>query len=209
MRNLSALVGEIFAASMIRCSDELFVKNPHQDGYPDLLLNDVEGKKLLRKLKDNLQDRDKSPFSPFPGGGIEIKATCGSVPTPNVCHKKKVKKPNIGETRIDLMIGYDWKAHHQETNHLMGILWDFRERKPMICAVFYSNKLTTTDWGKIIVPKKDGTGGKTTSVSIMTRSGVKRMYDGWVAIISDERYINFINKYNGSNSIPYHHKVSE
>jgi hypothetical protein len=38
MRNLSAFIGEIFAAQMIRASNGLFRANPHQDGYPDLLL---------------------------------------------------------------------------------------------------------------------------------------------------------------------------
>ena len=34
MRNLSAFVGEIFAASLITHSKGEFIKNPHQDGYP-------------------------------------------------------------------------------------------------------------------------------------------------------------------------------
>ncbi len=80
MRNLSAFVGEIFAASMIKVSNNAFRKNPHQDGYPDLLLMDVEGQKLWDSLVSRL--RDKSPFSPFKTSGIEVKATCGSVPTP-------------------------------------------------------------------------------------------------------------------------------
>lgn len=197
MRNLSAFVGEVFAASMIHHSDGLFIKNPHQDGYPDLLLNDALGKRLLEKLKDNL--RDKNPFSPFQGGGIEIKATCGSVPTPAICQKRGFQKPDIGDERVTLLTGYDWKAHHRDTNFLMGILWDFKNRKPTICAVFYCNTLDTNDWGKIIKPK-DG-GGRTTSVSIMTRDGVKKMYDHWIAVLKDDRYIDFLNRYNKSNSI--------
>ena len=34
-------------------------------------------------------------------------------------------------------------------------------------------------------------GGRTTSVSIMTREGIKKMYDNTLLVIDDERYINF------------------
>jgi hypothetical protein len=43
MRNLSSFVGEVFAASVAKESNGLFRKNPHQDGYPDLLLMDERG----------------------------------------------------------------------------------------------------------------------------------------------------------------------
>jgi hypothetical protein len=192
MRNLSAFIGEIFAASLIKCSNGLFIKNPHQDGYPDLLLFDKTGKILYDKLKDRL--REKQPFSPFQNGGIEIKATCGSVPTPAQCLKKGTAKPDIGDQRINVIKGYDWKAHHRETNNLMGIVWDFINGVPRIISVFFSNDLTIEEWGKIVQPK-DG-GGRTTSVSIMTRDGVKRMYDGCLYVIDDKRYIDFLNRYN-------------
>ena len=51
---------------------------------------------------------------------------------------------------------------------------------------FYQNKLTTDDWGKIVKPKDDG--GRTTSVSIMNATGVKKMCKNWIAIIDDEKY---------------------
>lgn len=192
MRNLSAFVGEIFAASMIKSSDDIFVKNPHQDGYPHLLLMDDLGKKAWDDL--TLQLREKKPFSPFKTSGIEIKATCGSVPTPAICAKRNLTKPAIGDQRIYLLTGYDWKAHHQHTNYLMGIFWDFIDGRPKIISVFYSGELQTDDWGKIIQPKEGG--GKTTSVSIMTRNGVQKMCLSWVAMIDDDRYIKFFEKYN-------------
>jgi len=43
MRNLSAFIGELFAAAIILEHSELFRKNPHQDGYPDLVLLDRAG----------------------------------------------------------------------------------------------------------------------------------------------------------------------
>lgn len=197
MRNLSAFVGELFARSLMEASDGFFVKNPHQDGYPDLLAMTTEGKKLWESLKDNLQD--KHPFSPFLTGGIEVKATCGSVPTPAVFAKKGLKKPEIGDQRIAFVRGYDWKAHHRLTNNLFGLVWDFIEKKPIIVGMFYSSELTESDWGAIIQPKVGG--GRTTSVSIMTRPGIAKMYKGWIAVVKDARYANFFDKVNKSNLI--------
>lgn len=195
MRNLSSFIGEIFAASIIKYSNELFKKNPHQDGYPDLLLMDDTGIQLWLELES--RKREKQPFSPFMNGGIEVKATCGSVPTPQECNRKNIVKPDIGDQRIDVLKGYDWKAHHRDTNNLMGILWDFIEGIPRIVAVFFGNNLAVQDWGNIVQPREGG--GRTTSVSIMTRLGVKKMYNGCIYVIDDVRYINFLNRYNGDN----------
>lgn len=200
MRNLSSFIGEIFAASIVKGSNGFFKKNPHQDGYPDLLTMNETGQAIWKKLSTNL--RDKSPFSPFENGGLEVKATCGSVPTPALCQKRGLVKPDIGDTRITFLTGYDWKAHHRETNNLLGIIWDFIDNVPRIVAVCYSNLLLEEDWGKIIKPK-DG-GGRTTSVSIMTREGVKKMYEGILVINdTDRRYVDFLNKYNKSDKLTY------
>jgi len=192
MRNLSAFIGEIFAAAIIAKSDDLFRKNPHQDGYPDLLLMDDIGNGLWNDLQH--RTREKQPFSPFGNGGIEIKATVGSVPTPAVCHRRGMPKPDIGDQRIGVLTGYDWKAHHRDTNNLMGILWDFILGVPRIVAVFFGNNLTVSDWGNIVQPREGG--GRTTSVSIMTRIGVKKMYDGCLYVLDDTRYTTFLNNYN-------------
>jgi len=192
MRNLSAFIGELYAAAAVKCSDGLFRKNPHQDGIPDLLIMDSVGAAHWEGLKHQL--REKAPFSPFATGGIEVKATCGSLPTPPKCQLKGFSKPDIGDQRIDCMIGYDWKAHHRETNNLVGLLWDFIDRVPRIVAVFYSSKLTADDWGKIVKPKEGG--GRTTSVSIMNRGGILRMYEGWLFVLRDKKYAQFIDRYN-------------
>lgn len=197
MRNLSSFVGELFGASMIKESKGLFVKNPHQDGYPDLLLLDKFGKPLWESLKPKI--RDKHPFSPFATGGIEIKATVGSVPTPAVLLKRGFVKPDIGSQRIEFLQGYDWKAHHRDTNNLVGIFWDFIGKAPTIAAIFYSNLLDTEHWGKIIQPTEGG--GRTTSVSIMARQGVRVMYEGWVLVLDDDRYIRVFNKHNRGDLI--------
>lgn len=197
MRNLSAFIGELFAASLIHESSSRLKKNPHQDGYPDLLLMDDEGVMLWERLNGRL--REKGPFSPFETGGFEVKATCGSVPHPAWFAKRGQEKPDIGDERINVVRGYDWKAHHRETNNLFGIFWDFVDATPTIVAVFYSNVLDESDWGRIVQPREGG--GRTTSVSIMTRAGVKKMYDGWLLAIADKRYKDFFNRYNASNLI--------
>ena len=199
MRNLSAFIGEIFARSLEKVSYRMLKSNPHQDGYPDLLLMDQAGIDMYNNISLQQGLQDKAPFSPFPNGGIEIKATCGSVPTPKECHKKGLEKPSIGCQRIDILKSYDWKAHHQETNNLLGLLWDFINGKPMLVAVFFGNNLTDADWGDIVQPRAGG--GRTTSVSIMKRKGVKKMYNNWVMVFNDRRYIDFLNKYNKGSSI--------
>jgi hypothetical protein len=194
MRNLSAFIGELFAAAMILEHSDVFRKNPHQDGYPDLLLLDRAGLAEWARLAGRL--RDKAPFSPFASGGFEVKATCGAVPTPAACQRRGFEKPDMGDQRVALLTGYDWKAHHRETNHLFGLFWDFIDRVPAIAAVFYSNALAEADWGRIVQPRTGG--GRTTSVSIMTRAGVRKMYDGWVTVINSSPYARFFDARNGS-----------
>lgn len=196
MRNLSAFIGELYAASLISVTGIDFIKNPHQDGYPDLLLMDPHGKDLFQQFVNSGQIREKTPFSPFANGGLEVKATCGSVPTPDRCRRMgHLEKPDIGDQRIGLMTGYDWKAHHRDTNNLVGILWDFIDRVPRIVAVFFCSSLSQDHWGKIIQPKEGG--GRTTSVSIMSREGVRKMYENWVVVLdNDPQYSAFLNRYN-------------
>ena len=197
MRNLSSFVGELFCAAIIKESSGQFLKNPHQDGYPDLLLMDPEGRKLWESLEQ--RRREKEPFSPFVTGGIEVKATVGSLPSAAWFQKRSSQKPDIGDQRIDYLKSYDWKAHHRDTNNLLGLVWDFVDRSPCVVGVFYSHKLTQNHWGKIITPKEGG--GRTTSVSIMPRHGVAKMHEGWLIVIDDDRYIDFLNKHNRSTLI--------
>jgi hypothetical protein len=172
MRNLSAFVGAAFIEELSKATSRTLILNPHQDGYPDLLLMDKPGRAMWVAIAD-AQIRDKGPFSPFPGGGLEVKATCGAVPTGAVLAKRGLQKPAIGDQRIQLITGIDWKAHHRETNYLMGLIWDFVGGLPAITAVTYRNDLSEEDWGNIISPRSGG--GRTTSVSIMTKAGVAKM----------------------------------
>lgn len=188
MRNLSGMVGEYFAKSVERFANGNLHSNLHQDGYPDLLLTNTEERlryyqSLYTIIDGKKYPKDKSLFSPFMYGGVEVKATCGSTPSASV-----TPKPLIGEQRIGNLTSFDWKAHHRETNNLLSIFWDFIDEVPTVAACFYRNDLTIDDWGKIVQPKTDG--GRTTSVSIMTSAGVKKMCKGWIAVIDSEPYID-------------------
>lgn len=192
MRNLSGLVGEYFAKSLTRFSEGNLESNLHQDGYPDLLLVDQDYKKEYLKTLYNIRNGkvypiNKLAFSPFKYGGIEVKSTCGSTPT-----AKEVPKPLIGEQRINILKSFDWKSHHRGTNNLLGLWWDFIDETPKIVACFYRNDLSTDDWGKVVQPKEDG--GRTTSVSIMTAAGIKKMCSGWIAILDSQPYKQFLIK---------------
>lgn len=192
MRNLSGMIGEYFARSVMKISNGKLESNLHQDGYPDLLLVDTPLKKdyfntLYTQRNGKRYPIDKEHFSPFKYGGIEVKATCGSTPSAS-----KIPKPLIGEQRVSLINSFDWKAHHRDTNHLLSVLWDFIDGLPTYIAAFYQDDLSPEDWGKIVQPKEDG--GRTTSVSIMKAQGVKKMCENWIAVLNDEAYINLLAK---------------
>ena len=121
MRNLSAFIGEMFVRNLVISANGTLVKNPHQDGYPDILMMTDEGISLWENLSDNTQD--KAPFSDFETGGIEVKATVGGLPTPDWFRKKGLRKPEIGDERIEFTKGYDWKSHHRKTNNLLGLCY--------------------------------------------------------------------------------------
>ena len=195
MRNLSSFVGESFSQTLSNINSNI-IKNPHQDGYPDLLPLDEFGLKCWNDIKDK---EEKEPFSPFTGGGFEIKATCGMIDTPKLFAKKNLKRPKFKESRINYVKKYDWKAHHQQTNNLIGILWDFINETPTILGIFYSNNLDKNDWGNIVQPKIHG--GKTTSVSMMNKSGINKMYLGWILVLDSEPLISMIDKFNKGDKI--------
>ena len=186
LRNLSAFVGEVFNLACSKVSNGYVENNPHQDGYPDLLIMDDVGKSIWDSLKN--RRKEKEPFSPFKAGGIEVKATCGDLRSAKWITKQGLEKPAIGEQRKEYVTGYNWKAHHRETNNLVGLIWDFIDNKPTIVALNYCNYLTEKDWGKTVTPKADG--GRTTSVSIMNKDGVSKMYSGIILSLNDCDYTN-------------------
>lgn len=198
MRNLSAFIGELFARSFATISNGRYMSNPHQDGYPDLLLLDQFGLEDIQNIINTANMRDKAPFSPFANGGLEVKATCGTVPTPSYFQARGQIKPHIGDQRVSVLKSYDWKAHHRGTNNLIGLLWDFVDGVPYIVAVFFGVDLAEEHWGRIIQPTEGG--GRTTSVSIMTKQGVAKMFENLVLIENNQNYIDRINHINRNYS---------
>ena len=59
-------------------------------------------------------------------------------------------------------------------------------------AIMYANSLCEDDWGKTVTPKEGG--GRTTSVSIMNRYGIRKMRKGLLAIIDNNDYSSKILK---------------
>jgi hypothetical protein len=132
-----------------------------------------------------------------------VKATCGLTPPAT----EGQPKPQIGEPRSHLVDKADWKAHHRDTNRMLGLFWDFLDTLPTIVGVFYSNKLFPEDWRKIQLPKEAqevlGEGaeeakpvGRTTSVSPMKAKGVKKMGKGWVILPDDPILIKGMGQKN-------------
>lgn len=158
---------------------------------------DAHGQKTWNDLSQRLNE--KAPFSPFAGGGLEVKATCGNVPTPAACKRKGIKRPQLGDARIDCLVKYEWKAHHRGTNDLVGLLWDFVAGRPRIAAVFYASNLAEEDWREVVAPRTDGS--RTTSVSAMARSGIRKLYEGWLCVLSTGGYREFLNRRNGGDLI--------
>lgn len=200
MRNLSSFVGEVFGKELLEAYPNKLIGNPNQDGYPDLCALIPESTEYIKKLtsSDGNLKRDKNLWSPYPFGGIEVKATCGNTPA-----SSRMPKPKLGGPRLPIMVSAEWKAHHQLTKQLAGILWDFVDGLPTILAAFYRNDLDTRvgaaneDWGAIIHPREGG--GRTTSVSIMKKgrsnnAGVKKMGAGWLVLPKNEELLEPICK---------------
>lgn len=150
-RNLGSFVGAVFAYSLRQEMPDRLMVNGHQDGYPDLCALTKAGKKYIDKIKAAGLETAKNSWAFYPEGGIEVKTTCGSVPTAS----QKRKKPQIGDMRTPVLTGADWKAHHRETNRLLGLFWDFIDEVPTVLALFFRNDLTEADWGEVIVPKAE------------------------------------------------------
>lgn len=150
-RNLGSFVGAVYGYSLQREMPDRLMVNGHQDGYPDLCALTTEGMAYVQKIRAESMGDAKKSWASYPYGGIEIKTTCGAVPTPT----KTRKKPGIGDQRFNQLTGADWKAHHRETNRLLGLFWDFIDRVPTVIGLFYRNDLTEADWGEVILPPTD------------------------------------------------------
>jgi len=201
LRTLSAMVGHIFAQYVGQNHPHLML-NPNQDGQPDLICLTRSGRLYLAEnTNEGRLNSDKSLWSPYPYGGVEIKSTCGNTPP-----AREIPKPIIGESRFPILASAEWKAHHQDTGLLLGLHWDFIDGYPVILALFFRNDLDTRigreneHWGVVVTPTGDS---KTTSVSVMKTAGVRHMGQGLILIMNDEDIRTALNSNYHFDSHPY------
>lgn len=171
-RNFSGIIGETFVSELSKVNNKL-IKNPNQDGYPDLLQVSTQ------EMKSYFKTASHFDFIKYRYGGLEVKNTFGT------------KKGNLmmGAQRINNINNkLDWKAHHQQTNHLIGLLSDYVNGTPQIVALCYSNQLNQIDWGKTQKPKP---GSTMTSFSTIGQSGFEKMSNGIRLCLDDSKYLSF------------------
>lgn len=178
-RMLSGLVGEV-AIGMIAQESGCLMRNPNIDGYPDLICADTPARR--GEIAHALESQP-SYFVKYPHGGIELKNTFGV---------KASGKPELlpGMTRIDsINRRLEWKAHHQRTNHLLGLLSDFVDGCPQIVAAMYCDSLEECDWSAKHQPKP---GSAMTSFTVLQSSGFAKMRDRVIFHRNDESYRTFL-----------------
>ncbi len=175
-RVFSGMIGELFAKELSLVNNRL-ERNPNLNGYPDLL------NIASPKAKIYFENCEQNKFLRFKYGGIEVKNSFGT----------KKSKTNIvnGDQRIEFINNkIDWKAHHQETNYLIGLVSDYINSVPKIVAVCYSNDLEKNDWNKVQKPKGDSA---MTSFTAITREGYAKMVSNIKICLGDIKYLKFFN----------------
>lgn len=177
LRTLSGAIGETFVGEMSSQVSYLR-KNPSLDGYPDLVLY---ASPEMKAYYDNYARQDSKEDYLY--GGIEVKDTFGY----------KAGKVDLlpGEQRVTMIQKrLQWKAHHQKTNHLLGLYSDYIDDYPKIVAAFYSDQLTEADWSKRAEPKP---GSEMTSFSTLQASGYSKMRAGMKICLDEPMYLDFFD----------------
>lgn len=178
LRTLSGAVGETFVAEMSLVVPTLR-KNPSIDGYPDLV--QVVTPEMHKYFAEYASQDSKEDFL---YGGIEVKNTFG--------YKKSKIDLFDGEQRLGrIQKRLQWKAHHQKTNHLLGLYSDYIDGYPTIVAAFYSDQLEISDWSVRAEPKGDSA---MTSFSTLQASGFDKMLAGMRICLDDLQYLKFFGK---------------
>ncbi len=170
-KTMGAVVGAIFCDKIVKSTTGSAI-NPIEKGYPDII--------PLAGIKATEAELRNYP------NGLEIKGTIGNI--------TKGSKLKAGQQRLAELSGITWQAHHQDVDRLLGFLWDFVDLKngfyfPNIVGVFYSDQLSSSDWGAI-----SGTTGRNTKVTGMIKSGKEKMGKGWVVLLNQKDYIAKLEK---------------
>ena len=173
-RNLSGVIGELFATELAELETNL-QRNPHFHGYPDLI------QVATTEMREYTNSAELRGFIHYPYGGVEVKNTFGS--------KKQKVELFKGDTRIDgINKKLDWKAHHRETNYLLGLFSEYIDGVPCIAAVFFSDQLSEEDWNEKQEPDEDSA---MTSFTAIGRTGFQKMRDGMRVCLDDRKYLRF------------------
>lgn len=165
-KTTGALIGAVFCTEIVSVTEGSMI-NPIEKGYPDII--PIIGKDATEEELRNYPE------------GLEIKGTVGNV--------KKNTGLKAGEQRIGFLSGVTWQAHHRDGKILLGFIWDFVNEKdgflyPAITAVYFTDSLTTEDWGEI-----SGTTGRNTKVTGLRKSGKIKLAKGRVLIYDNKEYI--------------------
>jgi len=161
LRMLSGLIGEMFVSELCRICPAL-TKNPNIDGYPDLLDVSTEMSKAAIKT---LRQED---YLRYPFGGLEVKNTFGVKKSKAEIPHRHTRLSNIQKTLV-------WKAHHRDTNNLIGLQSDYIDTIPQIVALFYSNTLEPSDW---TIKQQPREGSTMTSFCQTQNSAFRKMREG-------------------------------
>lgn len=175
-RSFSGMIGEAFAKELSLINNKL-VKNPSLDGYPDLL------QIATPEMKSYFDECGYADLIKYKYGGVEVKNTFGT--------KKSKSTLLMGDQRINnINKKLDWKAHHQETNNLIGLFSDYINNTPKIIALFYSDQLEPIDWQAIQKPKE---GSAMTSFSTILPTGFQKLKNGLKICRNEQEYLDFFN----------------
>lgn len=176
-RNLSGVIGELFANELTQIC-RLFCRNPHFHGYPDIIQS------ATCEMREYIKNADMQAFLNYKYGGVEVKNTFGTKKQKAVLFK--------GDRRISkINKKLDWKAHHRQTNCLLGIVSDFVGGTPTIVAACYSDQLTEEDWN---VKQEPRPGSAMTSFVAIGTSGYMKMKAGLMVCLKDGEYLRFFDK---------------
>ena len=99
LKTQSGIVGAVFAAELATQTGGL--PNPIEKGHPDIV-------PLSAASASEAQLRN------YPTG-LEIKCTLGNVP--------KGSGLSAGHSRIEVLTGVTWQAHHRDVRELLGLIW--------------------------------------------------------------------------------------
>jgi len=157
-------------------------KNPKSRGCPDLVHMCYIGKGIVKDERRQGYS-DSKIYYDFNGGGIEMKATGGTIKNQETL-KIEPRLPNLSSS-------ISFHAHHTNTKVLMGIFWDFSLYGiPQIKIMFFGNKIDKSCWLPLSV-KNESSSTNSTSLNV---KGTTMMKSNIILITHEQEYIDWMNE---------------